>query len=334
MKRARVRDGAGEKGAALVTVLVTVALLSATAAAVVDTARFSTKRAANQAEMAQIRWHYLGAETLALTRLRAALEVDGAGFDWAGILDRPIVFPLDAGVMTATIRDGGKCFNVNSLLEADESGAAMASLDRQVVFGRLVEQTTGAPGLPVAAVVADWIDPDEQPGLGGAEASAYRAAGALTTPPNLPIADIGELAGMEGLSRDQATRLARVACARPSLSPNAININALQPEDAPLIAAIFGRELPVAAAEDVIRDRPAGGWREVDAFLAHPRLVRITLSQEAISQFSLRPRWFVLSASIQYGGSTETGMTLIDATAGVPRVVRRVLGVAPDGGLL
>ncbi|MCR6643548.1 MAG: type II secretion system protein GspK [Terricaulis sp.] len=125
-KRAAVNQG--ERGAALVTVLTMVAIMSALAVVAVDAASMSVRRTFNQTRMEQTHWYLLGAEAFAIGKLeemrRAAREGAAPAGDWHG---RVLSFPLDDGMMQVALYDGGNCFNLNSVVRQAEDDAATAN---------------------------------------------------------------------------------------------------------------------------------------------------------------------------------------------------------------
>ena len=76
MKRTR------EEGAALLTVLLLVAVMSALAVAVLDDIRFGLKRTANAETVGQAQWYALGAETVARARLARLAWMYAAWILW------------------------------------------------------------------------------------------------------------------------------------------------------------------------------------------------------------------------------------------------------------
>ena len=252
-----------------------------------------------------------------------------------------LVFPgalqaglLDQGAMQLSVWDGDNCFNLNSLVEQTEGGPLIASEAGQARLSRLLEirGVLNARGLAVS--LSDWIDTDSMPGLGGAEDDAYGGSTAPYLPPNRLIADPSELRFVHGFDASVISRLAPLICVRPTAAPNAISINTLRVDQAGLLSVAIGRELPLSAAERVIRERPPGGWTSIEQFLAHPNLAQIPLSDTPRAMFVLAPRWYVVSISVAYRDASETNVALVDAGGGRGRVVRRVFGADARKGLL
>lgn len=324
-----------ERGAALATVLVMVSVMSMLALTIVEAARFGIQRTSNQEQMDQSRWYLFGAEAYATSRINDYIEhADKSSLNASDWFGQTLTLPLDQGAMQISVWDGDNCFNLNSLVEQTEGGPLIASEAGQARLSRLLEirGVLNARGLAVS--LSDWIDTDSMPGLGGAEDDAYGGSTAPYLPPNRLIADPSELRFVHGFDASVISRLAPLICVRPTAAPNAISINTLRVDQAGLLSVAIGRELPLSAAERVIRERPPGGWTSIEQFLAHPNLAQIPLSDTTRAMFVLAPRWYVVSISVAYRDASETNVALVDAGGGRGRVVRRVFGADARKGLL
>ena len=313
--RPRNPPSRNDRGAALATVLVMTAVMSGLAIIVVEAARFSLQRTANQVEMDHTRWNTTSGEVAR----------------WVG---QPLSLPLDNGMMQITVRDGGNCFNLNSLATQGEGGPLIVNEAGRIRFALLLKALNVQNGLQLADAVSDWIDTDAMPALAGAEDEAYGGDGAIYLPPNSLMGDTSELRAIKGFSADVLARIAPSVCTRPTAAPNALNVNTLLVEQAPLLAAIFGAGLPLAQAERVIAERPAQGWADVDTFLRDPRLAGVELSAETRALFATMPRWYIIAIRVQNMRASESSVALVDVASGHPRIVRRVFGASPVGGLL
>lgn len=324
-----------EKGAALATVLVMAAVMSGLAIVVVDAARFSLHRTANQVQMDQTRWYLLGAETYAVSRIDQFLtSASTTSIDVARWVGQPLSLPLDNGMMQITVRDGGNCFNLNSLVTQGEGGPLIASDAGRIRFAVLLKTLNIQNGLQLADALSDWVDTDMTPALAGAEDEAYGGSAAAYRPPNSLIGDASELRAIKGFDTATIARIAPLVCSRPVASANALNVNTLRTDQAALLAATFGAGLTLAQAERVIIERPPGGWAGVDDFLRDPRLAGVELSDETRAMFGTMPRWYVIAIRVQHQGASETSVALVDAASGHPRVVRRVFGASPSEAML
>ncbi|MBL8549596.1 MAG: type II secretion system minor pseudopilin GspK [Hyphomonadaceae bacterium] len=322
------RGANSEAGAALVTVLVMLAIMSALAIVITDAARFSLRRTANQAQMDQARWYLLGAENYAATRitritqqLSTDLPIDQE--QWQG---RPFLYPLDDGDMTITLFDGGNCFNLNSVVERPQAGPYVASARGQLQFARLLDLVGVRVEGGLAASLADWIDSDQQAALGGGEDEIYSRGEAPYRTANTLIADIGELRRVRGFDAETVARIAPFVCVRPTEAPSVLNVNALTSEQAPLLAMVIP-DLSIDGAREVIRSRPRGGWRDLNEFFQQPRLIGLELNEPTRAQFALTSSYFVMQARVERAEFAERSAALIRMDGSRGRVVRRLFGV-------
>lgn len=325
-----------DRGAALITVLSMLAIMSALAIVVVDAADMSMRRSGNQLRMEQTRWYLMGAESFAVSRLselnrRARTQrIDQS--EWQR---RPFTFPLDDGAMEIVLADGSNCFNLNSIAVSDEGRTLRASAAGMVLFARLMDIVgVRSDQGGVAAALGDWVDSDRRAMAGGAEDAPASGAGEAYRTGNTLIADVSELRRVRGIDAEAFARLAPYICVRPATAPNPLNPNTLTPEQAPLLAMAIA-DLSVDAAGQLIRDRPRGGWEDIDDFFAMPRLAGLELNDATRAQFSLQSSYYVLRARVEREDGRETSAVLLQSQPnGTTTVLRRVFGVGAAETLL
>lgn len=329
MKRPRPARAPADRGAALIMVLAMLAVMSTLAVVVVDASRLSFRRTANQTQMEQARWYAVGAERFAIARLKALnvertdIKVDQA--DWLG---REIAFPLDDGMMTVALADASNCFNLNSVVRAEEGGGFSASARGQVQFGRLLAELSipGADGVGLVAALTDWIDSDTLPGAGGVEDFPADPGQPPYRPANTLLADVGELQAVRGFTAEVRARLAPYVCVRSNTEPMTLNVNTLQPEADVLLAAALGPTVSPVRAREFILKRPRGGWESVEAFLNASNLgVDEEVSEALRGQFRVRSTLFVLVSRVRYQDARESAAALV-SIEGSGQVIRRVFG--------
>ena len=306
---------ADEKGAALLTVLLLVAVMSIIAVGVLDDIRFGVRRTANATGQGQAQLYALGAEELARVRIARLSRLDSGRTtlqgDWNG---RSFQFPIENGVMTARISDATGCFNLNSVAEARGPRLIRRELGvRQFVI------LLGAVGIPpgrgqtLADNLADWIDSDDI-GMGGAEdqdyaraAPAYRTGGAM-------LAEVSELRAVRGFTPDVYGRLRPYVCAPPTTDLSPINVNTLSPDRSVLITMVTLGAIPPEAAARLLSARPAVGWKDLQTFWNDPILVDQIPEDTARDQITLRTRFFSLDADVTFAGSTAVLNALLEVT--------------------
>jgi general secretion pathway protein K len=314
-----------ERGAALLTVLMLVAVIAVMAGAGLEKLRLSTRLAANAAATEQARAYAVAAEAMAAVKIGGLLSasrqrVTLAG-DWSG---RPFGLPLPGGgVATARVSDGGNCFNLNGLVTQVAPGVYASYPTQRVQFVRLMRLIGIPPQIAeqVAAGASDWIDSDSDQQGNGAEDGAYtgqqigyRTSGTL-------MADPSELRAIAGMTPEIYAQLKPWVCTLPIPRPSTINVNTLLPEQAPLLAMMAPDTLSVNGARQLLLRRPLQGW-------ANPAQLWQGVAQppDAVSQTSSSTSWFNLTIDVDIPGAQLEERALIDATTLPVRLVARQWG--------
>jgi general secretion pathway protein K len=313
MKRPR------EEGAALLTVLLLVAVMSALAVGVLDDIRFGLKRTANAETVGQAQWYALGAETVArarLARLTAQDPLRTPAGDWNG---RWLLYPIDNGVIRARITDAGACFNLNSVVQ----GAREQWSRRELGLGQFIALLRALDVSPrdaelLAETLADWIDTDgNRSALGGEDDAYIRAAPPYRTSGTL-LSEVSELRAIRGFTPEIYARIRPFVCALPTADLSPINVNLLDEGRAVLLTALMDGQLDPRAAADIIKSRPDGGWQTIEEFWGNPLLRQHLPTDAALDQVSLRTRFFSLQAEVDYAGSEAVMTSLLEQPAAGP----------------
>ncbi len=318
-----------ERGAALLTVLLLVAVIAVLAGTALERLRLTTRLAGNALAGEQTRGYARAAEVLATSKVTEMLRtspdrVTLAG-DWSG---RPFGLPLPGnGLAVARVSDGGNCFNLNSLVTRTSPGVYTST---QAVMQRLqlvrLMQSIGIPAQSaerVAAAAADWIDTDQDQQGNGAEdpvylarVTPYRTAGTL-------MADPSELRAVDGVTPELYAQLRPWICTLPKAEPLPININTLTPEQAPLVAMLFPGTVSVDAARGMILRRPPQGFRDASAFL---NLAGNGATPDGGGGLGVKSTWFALAIDVTLGTARLQEKALIDASRLPARLVARQWG--------
>ena len=328
------RSPPSERGAALLTVLLLVAVIAALAGTALERLRLSTRLTGNAVAVETARGAGRMAEVLALTRIDTLLGRDPSRVTleggWSG---RPLPLPLPGGgLAVARVSDGGNCFNLNGLVAPANGAGTYASVPAQrVAFAHLMRLlgVNGATADQVAAAAADWIDSDQDQQPGGAEDGAYlnlpqpyRTAGTL-------MADRSELRAVSGVTPDLYAALRPYLCALPVAQPARINLNTLVPEAAPLLAAQMPDGANAEAVRQALLRRPPGGFASTSAFWSSSALAGSGAGSgagEAQAQTAVTSTWFALDVAVTQGQTVLEQHGLIDATHLPARVAARHWG--------
>ena len=322
----RLADRRHQRGAALLTVLLLVAVIAVLAAAALERMRLTTRLAGNAIAADQARAFAAAAEQIAITRIDAVLARDAtrvtlAG-DWAG---RPQPLPIPGGTATATVNDGGNCFNLNGLVTPMAGGVYVARPASVEQFARLMRLVGigDRDARHIAASAADWIDSDTVPLPEGAEDASYVNLAPRYLPANTLMTDASELRAVSGVTPPIYARIAPWICALPVAKLSRINVNTLLPEQAPLFAMLLPDTLDVTRARAVLQQRPPGGFTSTVAFWQGPALKGITAGPEAQQQTAVDTKWFTLGVDLELGGVQLSQKALIDARDVPARVASR-----------
>jgi general secretion pathway protein K len=200
-----------QRGVALITAVLIVALGTMLAASVFFRAYLDQRRSATLFALDQAYEVALGAEAWAADFLRQDRQesnTDHFGEAWAKPLP-PL--PLDdGGTVEGRLEDEQGKFNLNNLKSPDGTvnDAALEQLER--ILAMLEIEPTWA------AAIADWVDADAEPGFpDGAEDSVYTSL----TPPhraaNMTITRVSELLVLNGFGPERYAKLAPHVTALP-----------------------------------------------------------------------------------------------------------------------
>ena len=319
-----------ERGTALLTVLLLVAVIATISETALDRIGMATRLAGNVATVAQARAWLATAEHLAAARIEDLRGSDEdqttlAG-DWMGV-ERSIALP-GGGFVRAKVGDGGNCFNLNSLVDERADGTLVARERGGQQFAALMTVLGIGSGeaAQIADTATDYIDSDQVALRLGGEDSLYTANGAL--PANQLMADPSELRAVARVGARNYRLLARWLCALPVTTMSPLNVNTLLPEQAPLLAMLAPGVLDLARARAQLASRPAGGYGSVLQFWNTPPFEGMQVPPEATRQVQVRTDFFTLQAIVEAGSARVAQTALIDASEGPARIVRRQWGEA------
>lgn len=320
---------AGERGAALLTVLLIVAVISVLAATALEKLRLSTRLTGNAVAIDQARAYAMAGEALAMTRIDNVLGRDAARVTLAGGWSgTPFAVPVPGGTATATVVDGGNCFNLNGLVQPGTEGsyvARPASIEQFTRLMRLLdipEQIGGG----IAAATVDWIDSDTIPWPSGAEDEAYTGLATPYRTANTLMADPSELRAVSGVTPEIYAKLRPFICALPRAEPSRINVNTLLPDQAVLLAMLLPDTIDVGRIRTLLLGRPAQGFNSTVAFFGELAKSGVVAGPEGGAQTAVTTQWFSLKVEVELGGAELTETALIDVTRPPAQLVSRQWG--------
>ncbi|MBX3479202.1 MAG: type II secretion system minor pseudopilin GspK [Caulobacter sp.] len=304
-----------EKGVALLTVLLLVAVMAAIAVGVLDDIRFGVRRTFNANAATQGQYFALGAEELARSRISRLLERDPARTSleggWNG---RPIVFPIDGGRISATVSDGTGCFNLNSVV-TDGGGEPFVRREQGVrQFAALLTALDISGGPALASGLAEWIDSNDI-GAPGTEDDGYLRGALPHRTAAAPLAEVSELRAVHGFTAPVYAVIRPYVCALPTTDLSPVNINTLPLDRAVVLSALTEGSVSPESARAVLAGRPTDGWRDISAFWSQPAFADMAADAPVRGQVDLRSRYFTLDAVVDFAD----GQVILSSLFETPR---------------
>ena len=320
----------GERGAALLAVLLLVAVMGTLAAVALDRLRLSVALATNHSALDQARAFAIGVETLLALRADDLVgnspDVTSNAGGWNGAT-RAIPMPGGRGMAEGTIRDGGNCFNLNSLVQGEAGMYSPRAAGTAQFMGLMMLAGVGeGEARQVAAAAADWVDADGVAASGGMEDAAYGGGEKPYRPGNTLFAEASELRAVAGVSPELYAKVRPFLCALPATDLSPINVNTLLPADALLLSMLAPGQLTPERARAAIARRPEGGWKTMDDFRRALGGDQNSLPIDQLNQLQLNTRWFALDLRVEVAGAELVETALVDARQMPSRVVVRRWG--------
>jgi len=318
-----------ERGAALLTVLLLVAVMSVVAATALERVALATRMTGNGGAIDQARAYADAGTQIARMRIGDLVAANPARITLAGgWMGTPQSIPVPGGIATARVTDGGNCFNVNSVV----TGESEASLKVRPIGVSQFQALLQALGVDArqaqgaAAALADWIDSDSVAQPGGAEDETYAQGPRPYRAANRLMVDASELRAVNGITPAIYDLARPWVCALPVTDLSPININTLLPTQAPLFAMLLPGQLSVAQARQLLAQRPPDGYGSTVQFWAMPSLSGLSPMTEVAEQVKLTTGFFEVDVSVNVGGTQLVERALIDARESPATIVRRSWG--------
>ena len=319
-----------ERGTALLTVLLLVAVIAVLAAHGIDRLAGATKLASNSRELSQARAYLIAAESIGMQSAEQIVGISpGRTTNIGGWNGKAQRFPVPGGIVTAALSDGGNCFNINSVVQQRQAILSPRP-EGMIQFQRLMVllEVPAGDAADIAASVADWIDSDDIAARTGAEDQYYQQLDEPYLTANAVLVDVSELRAIKGVTAEIYNRIAPWLCALPTTDPSPININTLRPEQAILLVMLSDTNTDLVRARQFLGQRPATGFASLDDFWKRPYPASLNASSAVQGQVKLTTRWFRLDASIEMQSALAEERALIDAGRRPARLVHRQRGDA------
>jgi general secretion pathway protein K len=283
--------------------MLTLALMAEIAALVVADYGSTMEMLVGRQDQAQTRWLARGAIDWARNVLsedaRTFKGLDHLGEIWA---TRVPPTAVEDGEVSGEIIDYSGFFNLNSIV----STSGIVDNGQLDVYRRLLV-LLGFPqqeASMLAAALADWLDVNGEPVVGGAEAGWYASSGKAYRPANAPLLDIDELKLIRGYSDDVVNRLRVAVVALPDgMAP--INVNTAPPE----VLAALVENLGIDNAKALAAKRLASPFTGTDMF---KESLPANAGALPMNRISVASRYFLASGRAKYGQAVSRMQVLLD----------------------
>lgn len=286
-----------QRGVALITVLLVVAIVVILATNMTGRLQLLMGRSINMQANQQGLWSAMAGEQLVFNVLEQDHKDDPQKVHLAQLWAREgMIFPLNNGALSGEVRDLHSCFNINALgVKVDDEQSRIRPLAQrqfEILLRQLEIEDYVAEVL--SYTIADWVDEDSRVnGNFGAEDETYSSKTVPYITANGPIGDISELLAIEGMTSAIYREITPYLCALPVLK-NKLNINTIKEEHAELLVALFDNKLSVEDAKSLISGRDPEGFKSVDEFLSSPEISSIgALTDEIKEQFDVKSQDFM-----------------------------------------
>ncbi|HHH44663.1 MAG TPA: general secretion pathway protein GspK [Gammaproteobacteria bacterium] len=299
-----------QRGVALVTALLVVAVATVAAVAMATRQQMDIRRTGSLLHSEQAYAFSLGAESWArvvLARDKRDSKIDTLYEDWS---TQPPVSVVEGGSITGRILDLQGRFNLNNLVD----GNGVADQDAIARYKRLLRRLELEESL--ADALADWIDsnidvrfPD------GAEDETYLGVAPPYRAANRLLADVSELRLVKGYEPDMIDKLRPFVAALPEVTP--LNVNTASAE----VLSTVAENMSLADGKSLVETRGEDGFETVAKFTQQNELSG--KQQLTTAQLSVESDWFLMVSEANIGLSRARLASLIQRTDKGTLVIRR-----------
>jgi general secretion pathway protein K len=286
-----------QRGLALITAMLVVAIAATTAAYLSLDQQIWSRQAQNLTDRAQAEVVRAGALEWAVTILAKDArdsQIDDLTENWAKGLP-PLA--VEGGQVTGRIIDAQGKFNLYNLVR----GGAPSPPDIGA-FRHLLQSLDLDPNLTDAVI--DWIDADSNASAAGAEDIDYLQ---MTTPyraANQPMQSVEELRLVRGFSREMVDKIRPFVTALPQ--PTAINVNTA---DKKVLAALFYTSPTMV--DNLVKEVPYKSIEEIRA--KNPKL---PADNKTIAPYGVQSSYFEVEVATLFGRYQRATQALIQRGAG------------------
>lgn len=318
-----------QQGAALITVLLVVAIVSVIAVQLGSQLQNNVQRTANAYQAEQSYWMWLSAEEVLSEVLAQELDAnDGIAHHNQAWAQENGPFPIEGGgQIAAVVRDLYSCFNVNSLAVSD-SDENLKKL-RRAQFVELLKAVDidAYQAEQLTDALTDFVDSDTRMLAQGAEDPDYEALPLPYQTANSALVDISELRLIRGFSAEIVNKIKAYVCAIPQVTELKININTLDSEHGALLVALSQGKLSPSAASDILKGRPEEGYSSIEAALSEGTLNSLKSEVEgSLAELTVDSDYFLLNAFLKWQQTEIQARSILQMNDKQVSVIYRAMG--------
>ena len=305
-----------QRGVALVTALLVVALGSMLAVSMFHRLQIQIQRSHNLYAMSQGFEFSRGLEAWAIVALQKDLDetgaVDSRQEPWAQGLP---AIPVEDGYLTGQMSDLDGRFNLNNLfVDGSRRGREVAR------FRRLLEVLALDPALSEAVV--DWLDPDTFAGQGGAEDGEYLRLIPPYRSANRSFVHPSELRLVQGFDQQIFATLApHIATLAVADGPTPVNVNTATPA----VLMSLHDDITTELAQSLYKEGRAHHASVTD-FLQQQQMQNIQFLQ-VDPGLSVESRYFLAHGVISISETVQHFYSIIEQGRGGFAIIYRSRGV-------
>ncbi len=317
-----------QSGTVLITVLLVVSFVVVLLIEVDKTVTYQSNLNRNLMNRDQAYSYLMGMEEMSKIQLKRLFDLQKdervhLGQLWA---KQEFTFPIDGGVMSATIIDMQSCFNLNSITVADkqETNAQVDQLNQpdvkknkktigEKIFRLLLDELLDDRNQSIAltASTKDWLDVDSTPsGPDGVEDHYYQGLNEPYLPPNGPIAHVSELRLVKSFNNKNYKKIRDFVCVLPNGEDYKLNVNTITKERVDLLYAALDGKVKKSEINSVISDRPEKGYK-IEEFWDKIG-TDIKINKKFKQRLDITSRFFQLKAKAKINNTSVYMKTLLE----------------------
>lgn len=291
-----------ENGAALISVLLLVAVMSAAMVVSFDVLGYYTRSTIkNQQELQAYEFALAGEIVGAEQAKKLTQQIDLANFLNISANENRVSFPVDNGSVSGSLKEKSNCFNLVSLVKA---GSGNRYEINEIAYEQFIRLLQGLgigerQAVSLSSALVDWQDSDGRPMSSGNEDYTYSRREVPYHTANTLITDITELRIVNGYNENIIAALRPYVCIDHIKMDTVINLNTIEVDQAILVQAMLGIPLSIQDVMAIIKDRPDQGYDHVARFWAHPFLENREISQEVRNQFNIKPKRYEIIIDVR-----------------------------------